>query len=71
VRVSPPTNRDIQRWSRTARVSQSLAKPNLFNEAFGGVNILDAVFRIASPHAIAMDLDLFRKLNRHVAILSK
>jgi hypothetical protein len=68
VRVSTTTNRDIKRWSRPARVGQSLAKPHLFNEPFSGVNILNPVFRIASPHAISMNLNLFRK---HVAILSK
>jgi len=43
----------------------------LANEPFRGVNILDPVFRITSPQAIAMNLNLFRKFGKHAAILSK
>jgi hypothetical protein len=68
VRVPPATNSDVKRRSRTPRVSQSLTKADLLNEAFGGENVLDTILRIASPHAIAIDLDLLRK---HAAILSK
>jgi hypothetical protein len=71
VRVSATTNRDVKGGSWSARVSQSLAKPDLFNEPFRGVNILDPVFRITSPQAIAMNLNLFRKFGKHAAILSK
>src|SRR6185369_11727658 len=61
VRVAPATNSDVKRRSGTPRVSQSLTESDVFNEALGGVNVVDTVFRIASPHAIAMDLDLLRK----------
>jgi hypothetical protein len=71
VRVPPTTNSDVKRWSRPPRVSQSLTKANILDEALSAVNVLDTVLRIASPHAIAMDLDLFRKLLKHRPILSK
>jgi hypothetical protein len=68
VRVAPTTNSDVKGRSRPARVSQSLTKADVFDKAFSAVNVLDTVLRIASPHAIAMDLDLLRK---HGGILSK
>jgi hypothetical protein len=68
VRVSAPANSEVKRRSRPARVSQSLAESHLFDEAFSSINVLDMVLRIASPHAIAMDLDL---LGKHDGILSK
>src|SRR5262249_53668879 len=56
VRVSPATDSDVKRRSGSARISQSLAESDVFNEAFSLVNVLDTVLRIASPHAITMDL---------------
>src|ERR1051325_4486211 len=67
VRVATTTNRDVQRWPRPARVSQRFAKSDVFDEALGAVNVFDAVLWIASPHAVAMDLDFFRQ---HGPILS-
>jgi hypothetical protein len=68
VRIPATTNSHVKRRPGPARISQSLAESHLFDEAFRSVNVLNAVLRIASPHPIAMDLDLFRN---HGAILSK
>src|SRR5690349_5019500 len=64
VRVAAPANGDVKRWPRPSRIGQSLAKSDLFDEAFRRVNVLDAIFRIAPPLAVAMDLNL---LGQHAA----
>ena len=61
VRIASTANRDIKRWARPARISQSLTKTHLFDEAFSPINVFNAIVRIASPHAVAMDLNLFRQ----------
>jgi hypothetical protein len=58
VRVSPTTHSDIKRWPRPSRVGQSLTKTDVFDEVLGGIDVFHTVLRIASPHAIPVDLDL-------------
>jgi hypothetical protein len=60
VRIAPATNSDIKRWSGPAGVSQCLAKSDVLNEALRAISVLDTILGIASPHAVAMDLNLFR-----------
>jgi hypothetical protein len=57
VRVSATTHSNIKRRSGSPRVGQSLTKTDVFDEALGRVDVLHAVLRIASPHAIPVGLD--------------
>jgi hypothetical protein len=68
MRVSTPTNSDVERWSGPARVSQCFAKSYVLNETFGSIDVLDAILRITPPHSISIKFNLLRE---HRGILSK
>ena len=60
VGVATAAHGDIQRWPRSTGIRQSLTEADILDEALRAVHVLDAAFRVAPPHAVAIDLDLFR-----------
>jgi hypothetical protein len=61
VRVAAAANGDVKRWARSSGIRQRLAKSDIVDEPLRCVNVINAELRIASPHAIAMQLDLLRQ----------